>query len=137
MTLRFHASQEPRYIKHFTSKPFTNFFLRDEKMPMNVTGHSFQRREQREMQKVVCNILQFINDNGGFTITGWRRPGLKIDQGVDTPNTPYNKEPKKLVPSGDVTLHISHITPSDQYLLTDPRLTGLRYDASLLTGNLL
>lgn len=61
MTLKFQASQEPRYIKHFTSKPFTNFFLRDEKMPMNVTGHSFQRREQRDMQKVVCSILQLVN----------------------------------------------------------------------------
>lgn len=134
MTMVFQGSPEKRHIKNFTSKPFTNFFFQDEKMPPSVTESSFERREQREVQNVVCRMLTFINGNGGFTITGWRRPGMKADQGVDAQNVPYAKDVKKTVVSGDIRLHICHITPSNVSMKDNAEMKAMRFKTNLLTG---
>ena len=99
------------------------------------------------------NCLQLINNNGGFTITGWYKRGSMNDKGLLAPrndnansttqNSHYNNNNEQdaaQVGSGELTYHIVNIVPTNRDFLdveTDlgALLNNAKFDTSTIIGS--
>ena len=94
-----------------TSKRFTKSLLKNLYIPhgFNVTSLTNDRREFTKLIACIENVLAWNNNRGGYNITGWLRKGRQLDPGAVQPTSHY--EPKIYIPSGDISYHITSITP--------------------------
>ena len=113
-----------------TSKRFTKSLLKNWYIPhgFNVTSLTNNRREVNKMIKCIQDVLEYNNNRGGYDITGWMRKGRQLDPGAVQPASQY--EPKIYIPSGDISYHITSITPTGPaYTVQDKEeLNKLAYD---------
>ena len=86
-----------------------------------------------DIEESIEAVVDFVNDNGGFTIVGWyKRGSIKDKSLIEAGNTNTNEE---TIASGQLNYHIVEVLPTNQELL-DPN-TGLgaemhklKYDVS-------
>ena len=100
------------------------------------------------MYEAIENCIELINDNGGFTVTGWYKRGSINDKGLiappssnnsngtnNGPNSNYNNGPEVVqVDASNISYHVVSIMPSDQDLLDNTtnlgrELNALKFDA--------
>jgi hypothetical protein len=92
-----------------------------------------------EIEEAVENVVDYVNDNGGWTIVGWYKRGLITDQSLlaatsntlssNTSSTNENGQ----VGSGNVNFHVVQMLPFDHSLLDlasaqGRHLNSLKYD---------
>ena len=61
------------------------------------------------MEYCVTNVIGCINNNGGFTITGWYNKFKSSDAS--------NIEGKKIIEYGNVTYHVTIFLPTDSNMI--------------------
>ena len=68
----------------------------------------------------IDNVVDHINDNGGFTVIGWYKRG-----GI---NDISNDESENQVESSEIGFHIVSIYPTNSALLQSPGLKSKQFD---------
>ena len=135
-------------VRNHTSKKFTRFFMKNQKLVIGLNAASFyDRRVMNELRQKMEAMLTFINSGDfadivtpqmrmkgkGFSVQGWVRRGTIIDLAADQPvGAGQKNESRRMVPSSDLSYHITSIVPTcrDPGLL--PLLDGMRYNAGAL-----
>ena len=112
-------------VKNFTSKKFTKFIMKGQKMPSNIQVHNLNSRlVLRKFMKSVDDIFAYVNTYGGYDVEGWVKRGMIVDQGVDQPLGNRSQE-RKL--NSALAYHATSIVPSIP-LKNLPDLDALRFD---------
>jgi hypothetical protein len=77
------------------------------------------------------NVLQHINDNGGFIVTLWMKRGRSLDRSVpaDTANG-YGRQERQYVVSDTVHYHIVSLVPTNPASARWDEIYGMKYDSS-------
>jgi hypothetical protein len=91
-----------------------------------------------DIEDAMENVVDHVNDNGGWTIIGWYKRGIITDKsliasGVTTNANNENEE----IEAGQLTHHIVQIIPTDRSFLNETSINGrallrLKYDVSNL-----
>ena len=95
------------------------------------------------MYEAIENCIELINDNGGFTVTGWYKRGSINDKGLiappssnnsngtnNGPNSNYNNGPEVVqVDASDISYHVVSIIPTERDFLDITTEYGLQLNA--------
>ena len=69
-------------------------------------------QEYFDIEDSITNVVELINDNGGWTVTGWYKRGLITDKSLlEVP--PSNVVSTEVV-SGQINYHIVQLLPSNE-----------------------
>ena len=132
------ATHEGRNFNHsnFSSTAFTTTFL-NQNFPIGVQANDLQLSEAYWMLgDTLQDIIQFINDNGGWTVVGWYSRGVINDrtltgmiQSTTTSTTTSNQNnPEIQVDGADLTFHFCKILPTDSTYLDSNTFNGRRLE---------
>lgn len=114
-------------IKHdnFSSTKFSLCYLSD-RIPSSTRVSQLQTTKQYyDVKKCIQNIVQHINDNGGWTIVGWYKRGCIKDKSLlEVANQSSNNQSSEstMVGAGQLNYHMVEILPTDRDFL-DRRTT--------------
>ena len=84
-----------------------------------------------DLMDCIDNIVEYINENGGFTVVGWHNQGAINDQAVQGEG---NEEHR--VEAGDLNYHFTSIIPTDERITNDHEdLEDLKFEVGELSGH--
>lgn len=124
----------------FSSRKFSSLYLSDV-IPGSVKLYMLQLTEgSMKMLLSVKRCIEFINENGGFTVVGWYKRGVINDKSLLASRNPNgtvggnsgnnkNNEEDVHVDAGEISYHIVHITPSNRDLLSPTSILGIGLQA--------
>lgn len=139
-------------VRHHTSKRFTKFCMKHEKIAIGVSAMQFsERRPKLEFREAVMDIVEYVNGGGvsskypltgnvsvtdraarsGWTYHGWSRGSKIKDQSVDESQQPKFAD-KRLVVNSELNHHITYLVPTSMDLLD--KLEEIRYDSGKLVS---
>ena len=142
-------------VRYFTSRSFTNFFLKQGHIPSGVSAVQFysDRRVKVNTYNVMDRMISYVNRGGdidsdlddvsdemrrtqsGFTIFGWCRLGKIQDQSsktVDTSGLASRNEKRTMISATDRIYHLCSVTPTS--LDHMGQLEEMRLDTSTLAS---
>lgn len=124
---------ESMSIMYHTSKKMTNDCFKNRHCPLGLTESHFtaSRRHRVALIAAIDHIFEYVNQNGGFTVTGWVRRGMVEDEGAEQPNR--NEQPQ-MVEAGELTYHITSVEPTTPDAIDHAQLEEMRFDAAALVG---
>ena len=98
-------------IEEFCSMQFNRLFL-DSDIASTVQMNKFDSHNQvmLDLEDSIEASIDYINNNGGFTITGWYRKGKIMDSS-------NNESTENEIESGKVHYHITNIVPTDDHAI--------------------
>ena len=96
-----------------------------------------------ELESAIDDVVEFVNDNGGWTVVGWyKRGSIKGRSLIESSmsNNSSNSNEDATAGSGHLNFHVVELTPTIQQLLDRNTLLGaelneLKFDVSRLTQN--
>ena len=128
-----------KVVKDFSSLQSFNLFTKG-KMSIDVRARmlSSGSRQYELITDAMDNIVDFVNDNGGWSVYGWGKKGLINDATlIGVASDTKSKEENAKVAAEEVTTHIVHFHPTDRSLL-DPdtdhgrKLYDMKFDLNTL-----
>ena len=143
-------SSENLNFDDFSSNKFTELYMKG-KLPGTCKLYMLQMTEAGiGMYEAIENCIELINDNQGFTVTGWYKRGSINDKGLIAPpssnnsngtnngpsNSNYNNGPEVIqVDASDISYHVVSIIPTERDFLNintqyGRQLHDLKFDAS-------
>ena len=123
------------FVQHndFSSTKFSFWYLK-KRLPSTVTVNALtMTQEYFDIEDAITNVVNLINNNGGWTVTGWYKRGLITDKSLlEVP--PSNVVSTEVV-SGQINYHIVQLLPSNEDFMdkgTDlfKELQTKKYDTS-------
>ena len=137
-SIRFAGTEANPQIgqSEFSSTKFSLCYLSN-RFPSMVQRSALQHTDAFwDMDDCIQNVVDFVNDNGGWTIVGWYKRGSIKDKSLieATTNNGANDE---TVSAGQLNFHIVEVLPTNNRIL-DPNhhlganLNRLKYDVSNL-----
>ena len=131
-------------MDEFSSRKFSSLYL-TEAIPGSVKLYMLQLTEgYLNMLSAANNCIDFINNNGGFTVIGWYKRGVINDKsllasrtlsniGISGSGNGTNNEENTQVDAGEISYHIVHLTPTNRDLLVPESILGaglkeMKYD---------
>ena len=114
-------------MEDFSSLQFTRLFLAPNGMfPPTTRINSFEHiRTMSEIEDSFDNVVDFINENGGFTIIGWYKRGEINDQGGN------QNENEERVEAGEIGFHIVYIRPTNKDIAIND---DMKFNVNSLNG---
>ena len=108
-------TEETFDMNDFSSTTFSNLYLTGPIPPSAGCTVLDKVHHDQGIRLIDCMnaCVNFINNNGGFTIIGWYKRGLIEDKSLITLNNGENEQ----VQSGDISHHIVSIMPSERGFL--------------------
>ena len=96
-----------------------------------------------ELEIAIDDVVEFVNNNGDWTVVGWYKRGSIKDRSLiesSTSNNSSNSNEDATVGSGHLNFHVVELTPTNQQLLDKNTLLGaelneLKFDVLRLTQN--
>jgi len=116
-------------MENFSSNKFSKLYLSSNLSP-NILLQQMQYTEEFfDLLDRIDRVMDFIRDNGGFTIIGWYKRGLINDRSLvsnaNTNNNHGNNGADTVqVDNGDVHFHIIEILPTDHSMLNHLSVLG-------------
>lgn len=74
-------------VNNFTSRRFTSFFCQNECIPSDISALSLDRRANKLFARSVRAVVEKVNDEAGWHITGWARRGHVRDINSSSANS--------------------------------------------------
>ena len=102
------------FVQHndFSSTKFSLFYLK-KRLPSNVTVNALTiTQEYFDIEDGITNVVKLVNDNGGWTVTGWYKRGLITDKSLL--EVPPSNVVSTEVASGQINYHIVQLLPSNE-----------------------
>ena len=72
------------------------------------------------MQNCIDDVIDYINDNGGFTVSGWYKRGEINDIS--------NEESQNQVESSDIGYHVVSIYPTNNLIISRNEFKSKKFD---------
>ena len=130
------------YIENFSSTRFSRLY-QNAPFPSAIRADSLQLTDDYwNLSNCISNVIDFINENGGFTIIGWYKRGVINDQSIITGNVAQgisnnNTSPDNQIDNGEMNFHPCFIQPTNRQLLDCNSLLGRmlrdkKFDVSVL-----
>ena len=132
-SMKVEKADDENPIRHsnFSSTKFKRLYMNGP-LQGNIKEQTFEgTNTYMDLKDSIKDVVQFINDNGGFTILGWYRRGIITDKlmaGI-TEET-YTTE-------GDITFHIVSVSPTNKNLLDPTHHLGVALRARQFSVNTL
>ena len=113
------------YIETFSSSRFSRLY-QNAPFPSAIRADSLQLTDDYwNLSNCISNVIDFINENGGFTIIGWYKRGVINDQSTITENIVQggnngisnNTSTDNQIDNGEMNYHPYFIKPTDMQLL--------------------
>ena len=123
---------EPLVMTEFSSSKFNKLFLKDH-IPASVRLQCFEDETLDGVEDAIEECMDFINNNGGFTIVLWYRRGAINDVSLLGQRSTEDGQ----IAAGNVNYHIIQISPTNRDLL-DPTsrvgrvLQSLKFDTATM-----
>ena len=117
MNVRVPSQPKPTTVMHFRSLRTTELFV--QQSTLKYWQHSSLKMQDRWRQSVQ-EVVEYVNNHGGWTMIGWVRTGAKYDD-----SDPKAKEP---VASTDPKPHMTYLMHSNMDILKTTVFKTLRYD---------
>ena len=113
-----------RHIKHsdFSSTKFSLFYL-SSRIPPTVRKSSLSHAPDLfwNLEFAIEEVVDFINENGGWTVVGWYKRGSIKDRSLiestGSSNSASNANEDTTVGSGNLNFHVVELLPTNQALL--------------------
>ena len=116
----------------FVSKSFMKDFIYSSALPVGIKASHFGAYQVEDrLFTSFDSICNYVNNNGGWRVSGWVKHGKVQDQGVDQPNNglPFNAS-RTTVESGLLNYHIVEIQPMSPMELDLEVLNRLKFDVT-------
>ena len=113
--------------KGFSSLQFSLLYLSNHLPTISRLSEYTNFSATDDIDDCADQVIEYINDNGGFTIIGWNKRG-EIDDQIFKDDNSSNNNNNERVEAGEMGYHIVSIRP----LLTNINFDGLKYDVSNL-----
>lgn len=101
-------------VLNFTDRYFIETFMISGTPPVNMTVEEVGGyRRSRQINNAINGVIDMVNGNGGWLLTGWAKPGTVQDQAANpAPGAPpvYNAQPV-LIQAGTLRYHITRLDP--------------------------
>ena len=117
----------------FSSTKFSLTYLK-QRIPSMIQKSALQQSNAFwDIEDCIEAVVDFVNENGGFTIVGWyKRGSIKDKSLIEAGNTSTNED---IIASGQLNYHIVEVLPTNQELLDPNSRLGmemhkLKYDVS-------
>ena len=113
-----------RRISHtdFSSTKFSLSYLTN-RIPPTVSKSSLSQANRLywDLEECIEDVVDFVNDNGGWTVVGWYKRGSIKDRSLIESsggnNTTNGNEDHATVGSGKLSFHIVELTPKHQAIM--------------------
>ena len=103
----------------FSSAKFSMLYLK-EGLSSSVKRVKFDATDEFwDLQDCIINVLKYINEHGGFTVTGWYKKGQINDVS--------NEENQNHVESGEIAYHVVSIIISNKDLIVEKDLNDKKF----------
>ena len=139
--IRSNAVQWNCYIENFSSNKFSMLY-QSSPFPSSLRADALQLTDEYwNLVEAIDNVVELINDNGGFTIVGWYKRGLINDQSIIADNSNTNRgsndNTDNQVDNGSISYHVCQMRATNIrfYIEGTPlsdQLGQLRYDMGRL-----
>ena len=95
-----------------------------QRIPSAIQRSSLQQSDAFwDVEDCIQNVVEFVNDNGGWTIVGWcKRGSIKDKSLIEAGNNSNSND--DAVSSGQLGYHIVEVLPSNQVLLNANTVLG-------------
>ena len=128
--------------QNFSSTKFSLIYMNDY-IPGSVKVSALRMSSNSDaffnLEDAIDGAVGFINDNDGWTATGWYKRGIITDKTLVTSGvtTNANKDTSEQVDAGQLTYHVIELLPTDKTILDKhsdkgQELQKLKYDVSQL-----
>ena len=112
------------YFPNFSSSKFSNLYQSKPFLSSVKKSHMQMTTQYFAMMDNLNNCVQYINDNGGFTVVGWYKRGKINDQSMDNDsnqsnNRNGNNNDEDQVDNGEIGYHLCVVTPSNHRFFDD------------------
>ena len=130
------------FVEKFSSNKFSELYLSGS-FPSNLRADALQMTDEYwNMTDKIAQIVEEINNNGGWTVIGWYKRGLINDQSMvseEASNIRNNNQNENQVANGLINYHICVLRPSNDgyfrpYNNLRTRLYELKYQMTNLQG---
>lgn len=131
------------FVEKFSSNKFSDFYLSGT-FPSNLRADALQMTDEYwNMIDAIEEVVNDVNDNGGWTVIGWYKRGLINDQSMVSDETNNirnnNTQNENQVANGLINYHICVLRPSNNgyftaYHTLKQRLERKKYQMSNLQG---
>lgn len=119
------ANGEVRTMNDFSSTKFSQIYLSN-RIPADTRESSLQFTDAFfTLESTVDQVIDFINENGGFTVFGWYKRGIINDTSLVGMNTGNNNEEIQ-VDSGNINFHIVQLVPTNRDFHDFTSVLGVR-----------
>ena len=135
-----------RRISHtdFSSTKFSLCYLTN-RIPPTVSKSSLSQANSLywDLEECIEDVVNFVNDNGGWTVVGWYKRGAIKDRSLiesSGNNNGANGNEDATVGSGKLSFHVVDLTPTDQARLDSRTVLGTnlaarKFDVSRFTNH--
>ena len=101
------------FVQHndFSSTKFSLFYLK-KRLPSTITVNALtMTQEYFDIETAITNVVNLVNENGGWTVTGWYKRGLITDKSLL--EVPPSNVVSTEVASGQINYHIVQLLPTN------------------------
>ena len=127
-SIRINTQQLKLIQNDFSSLKFSHLYLSND-IPSNVKVSSLQVSEEFwELEDCIESVVNFINENGGWTVVGWYKRGEVKDQSLNE-STGNNNSDDNTIGAGTVKYHVVQLCPTNRDILDKRHLLGQQLEA--------
>ena len=107
-------------VEDFSSLNFSSLYLKDA-LPVSVKFNSLDYTPQYlRLHGCIDDVVQYVNENGGFTVVGWYKRGEINDIS--------REDNENQVESSDIQIHLIAMYPVDRNILTHDDMKAKQFD---------
>ena len=120
----------------FSSHQFSKLYLKKD-IPGETRISALQNTDAYwNIEDAISNLLSHVNENGGWTVTGWYKRGVITDKsllaatsgGTNLASSHNSNNERIEVGAGEVNFHIVKLLPTDQDIIESEHLSEIKYD---------
>ena len=127
-SIRIDTQQVKLIQNDFSSLKFSHLYLSND-IPSNVKVSSLRVSEEFwELEDCIESVVDFINENGGWTVVGWYKRGEVKDQSLNE-STGNNNSDDNTIGAGTVKYHVVQLCPTNRDILDKRHLLGQQLEA--------
>ena len=140
--LKFVCSESFEFtMNDFGSLKFTSLFITGEgkgRFPSSIAATALDEGDANNdhgsvLEDCIDNQIDFINNNGGFTVSGWYKRGSIMD-GILSNTTKQSGDNEMTIASSEVQYHAVSIIPTCRDILEHPTFKRNKFNVGVFNG---
>ena len=121
-------------MNSFSSNRFSKLFLTESISPSVLLQQLQFTNEFFALEDKVIEMVNYINENGGFTVIGWYKRGVINDRSLVSGNSngasSNQTNDNVMVDNGEVNFHVTNLIPDSALVEDSEAFQALKFDVS-------